>query len=222
MRPVPQPQVRSDLPEEYYKIFSFINNTFEAQSQLYTKEDREKIGQIRQRISQSVDEIKKQKPNWQTDLTTWMKSILDSQPKWHPLKANLLETISGLTHPTQEADLSVLMLGHTNGEMFMLTSSNLDTATGLRLEILNHGDLPFNGPGRNHLGMWGVSEIELLVQKPNSTEWEKIKLIHPTADFSEPETGLWMTKTNRARKLQVPSRLSWMAPTRRYGEQIEG
>ena len=57
----------------------------------------------------------------------------------------------------------------------------------MRLEALNHRDLPHNGPGRSRLGTWGMNELEAFVKKPDGKDWEKLKLVNATADFSEPE-----------------------------------
>ena len=32
-----------------------------------------------------------------------------------------------------------------------------------------------------------MTELEAFAQKPDSKEWEKLKLVNATADFSEPE-----------------------------------
>ncbi|HEV3342418.1 MAG TPA: DUF1553 domain-containing protein, partial [Pirellulales bacterium] len=101
------------------------------------------------------------------------------------LVATLLETISGLNHPTQEADLSILMKGHVSSDVFMISAPSLEGVTGIRLEALNHRDLPFNGPGRSGLGTWGINELEAFVKKPDGKDWEKLKLVNATADFSE-------------------------------------
>ena len=101
--------------------------------------------------------------------------------------ATLLETISGLNHPTQEADLSILMKGHVSNDIFMACAPTLDGVTGLQLEALNHRDLPHNGPGRSRLGTWAINELEVLIKKPDGKDWEKQKLVNATADFSEPE-----------------------------------
>ena len=70
----------------------------------------------------------------------------------------------------------------------MIGSPDLNGVTGFRLELLNHGDLPMRGPGRNGNGMWQIHTIELKTQKPDSKDWEKIKVANVTADFSSPET----------------------------------
>ena len=69
----------------------------------------------------------------------------------------------------------------------MISAPALDGVTGLRLEALNHRDLPHNGPGRSRLGTWGINELEAFVKKPDGKDWEKLKLVNATADFSEPE-----------------------------------
>ena len=68
-----------------------------------------------------------------------------------------LGSISGLNHPTQEADQSLLMQGHTSDDVFMIAAPTLDGVTGLRLEALTHRDLPFDGPGRSRLGHVGAA-----------------------------------------------------------------
>ncbi len=57
----------------------------------------------------------------------------------------------------------------------------------MRLEALTHSDLPFRGPGRNGVGGWAVRELEVFVKRSPSDEWEKVKLVNATADFSEPD-----------------------------------
>ncbi len=59
--------------------------------------------------------------------------------------------------------------------------------TGVQLEILNHDDLPFSGPGRSSHGTWDISEFEVFVQPTEKSEWEKQKLVNASADFSEIE-----------------------------------
>ncbi|MFM7516696.1 MAG: DUF1553 domain-containing protein, partial [Pirellula sp.] len=101
--------------------------------------------------------------------------------------AELLETISGLNHPVQESDDSILMVGHHSGDIFMIAPATLPTITGIQFEVLTHGELPFRGPGRSNVGMFDLREIELFVQKPGSSEWEKQKFSAASADFSNPE-----------------------------------
>lgn len=172
---------------EYYGLFAFLNNSYEAKSWVYTAEQRKLIGEIRSAQRAVEERLRSQHPSWQQELTAFESDTLRQSGSWTPLQATELGSISGLNHPTQEADGSLLMLGHTSSDIFMIAKPELAGTTGLRLEALTQGDLPFGGPGRSKTGTWSIKELDVLVQKPGQKDWEKLKLTNPTADFSEPE-----------------------------------
>ena len=175
--------------DEYYGMFAFLNNSYEAQSWVYTREQQQKIADIARRIGAAEERLRSSRPKWQDELAAWEQSLAAQQQAlaWEPLLATELETISGLNHPTQEADRSLLMLGHTSNDVFMISAPELNGVTGLRIELLNHHELPHNGPGRSRLGTWAIGEVELFIKKPDGKDWEKLKLVNASADFSEPE-----------------------------------
>lgn len=173
--------------DEYYGMFAFLNNTFESRSWVYAPEQLAIVREIRSLIGTSMQQYKDAHPDWQANFQVWKDQVLASRPKWQPLRAELLETISGLNHPVQESDDSILMVGHTSNDVFMIAPSSLPTVTGIQFEVLTHGELPFRGPGRNGVGMWDLREIELFVQKPGSKDWEKQKFSSANADYSNPE-----------------------------------
>lgn len=172
---------------EYYGMFAFLNNTYEAQSWIYTSEQLAKQAELLARIKQAEELARGQRPGWQQELDGFAAQLKQQNSGWKPIAFDDMNSISGLNHPTQERDLTVLMKGHSSGDVYLIGSPELRDASGLRFELLNHGDLPFLGPGRSGLGTWGVREIEVFIQLPEAKEWQKIKLINATADFSEPE-----------------------------------
>ena len=174
---------------EYYGLFAFLNNTYEAQSWVYSKEQLRQIGELRANVKAAEDLLKKHRPNWQGEMAAWEKSVLAREVPWRPLKAVELGSTGGLNHPTQEADLSILTQGHptTKGDIFGIFAADLKGVTGLRLEALTHGDMPFGGPGRSKYGTWAVSELKVLYQLPGSDKWQPLKLVNATADFAEPD-----------------------------------
>lgn len=174
--------------DEYYGMFAFLNTSYEAQSWVYTPEQLKQIADIAAGIRQAEDKLRASRPQWKEELAAWEQALLAKQAAWEPLIATELGSISGLNHPTQEADQSLLMLGHVSADVFMISAPALDGVTGLRMEILNHRDLPHNGPGRSRLGTWGVNELEAFVKKPDGKDWEKLKLVEASADFSQGET----------------------------------
>jgi hypothetical protein len=173
--------------DEYYGMFAFLNNSYEAQSWVYTSEQLQMIADIKVKIALAEDRIRAERPKWQSELAEWAAELSAKQIAWQPLDATELGSISGLNHPTQEADKSLLMKGHTSNDVFMISAPMLKGVTGLQLETLTHRDLPHNGPGRSRTGTWVINEIEVFVRKPDSADWEKQKLINATADFSEPD-----------------------------------
>jgi len=173
--------------DEYYGMFAFLNNTFESRSWVYTQEQLATIQQVREGIKAAIQQYQDAHTDWLANYQTWREQVLGARPKWHRLRAELLETISGLNHPVQESDDSILMIGHHSGDVFMIAPATLPKITGIQFEVLTHGELPFRGPGRSNIGMFDLKEIELLVQKPGSSEWEKQKFATATADFSNQE-----------------------------------
>lgn len=175
---------------EYYGMFAFLNNTYEAQSWVYTSEQLKQADGIKKSIRTAEERIRTQHPKWEEELASWAKEITSKQIEWKPLEAIELGSISGLNHPTQEADKSLLMKGHGSEDIFMIAMPSLKGVTGLQLEALNHRDLPHNGPGRSRNGNWAMKELEVLVKKPDSKDWEKQKLVSASADYSQPSHGV--------------------------------
>ncbi len=175
--------------DEYYGMFAYLNNSYEAQSWVYTPEQLQQVADTRSKIAAAEQRIRDTRSQWQTEMSEWEKQIALSQSQviWEPLKMIELGSVSGLNHPTQERDQSILMKGHSSGDVFFISDARLQGATGLRFEALNHHDLPFNGPGRSGLGTWVLQELEVLVNMPGTAEWTKQKVVNATADFSEPE-----------------------------------
>jgi hypothetical protein len=190
---------------EYYGLFAFLNNTYEAQSWVYSKQQQQQITDIHARVKAAAERLKKSRPRWQDEMTAWEKGVLAREPAWEPLKALELDSTGGLNHPTQEADLSILTQGHptTQGDIYGVFAPDLKGATGIRLEALTHRDMPFGGPGRSKYGAWAVSEMKVLYQLPGSDKWQPLKLVNASADFSEPDGKLedeWKADFDHARK----------------------
>lgn len=175
--------------DEYYGLFAFLNNTYEAQSWVYSKEQQQRIDQIHANVKAAHDAVKKQRPHWQEELAAWEKSVLAKEAVWQPMKAIELDSTGGLNHPTQDGELAILTQGHptTKGDIYGVFVPELKGVTGLRLEALTHGDMPFGGPGRSKYGTWAVSEMKVLYQLPGTKTWQPLKLTNATADYSEPD-----------------------------------
>ena len=147
--------------DEYYGMFAFLNNSLRSPVLGLHGGPAAADREIENAIRAIEQRLQSQRPQWQQEMEAWESEILKQQVAWTPLEATELGSISGLNHPTQEADKSLLMRGHPSGDIFVIARPELQGVTGLRLEALNHGDLPFGGPGRSATGTWGVTEIEV-------------------------------------------------------------
>jgi mono/diheme cytochrome c family protein len=191
--------------DEYFGLYAFLNNTYEAQSWVYSEEQQKEISRIRSDLWGIDERAKKALPEWREQIAAWEAGISARRPKWTPIEPYELASTSGLNHPVQLADKSILTLGHptTRGDIFVLATPELTGVTGLQLEALNHGDLEFGGPGRSKYGTWALSELEVSTQVPGSDKWEKVSLRNATADFAEAVRGLeeeWKAGFDKERK----------------------
>lgn len=194
--------------DEYFGMFAFINNTYEAQSWVYDDAQQKAITQVHTGLASIQERLKKQVPDWQEKLAAWEKSILTQQAAWQALPPKKLMTVSGLNHPTRLADESILTLGHpsSSSDHLIFTEPTLDGITGLRLEALTHSDLPHNGPGHSRHGIWAITELECHIQKPGEKDWQKVEMKNATADFSEPDHPIepeWRTKADEKNERRV-------------------
>ncbi len=177
---------------EYFGLFAFLNNSYEAQSWVYTPEQLAKIDGIRRQIREREDRIRAERPKWSEEIAAWGNSLTMGAPIWTPIEPIELGSVSGLNHPTQETDKSLLMKGHTSDEVFFVAVPPLAGVTGLRLETLPHRDLPHGGPGRNRNGVWGMKGIDVFIRPPDAKDWEKRTHPDATCDFSslDPKQGV--------------------------------
>jgi hypothetical protein len=172
--------------DEYFGLFAFLNDTYEARSYVYTPEQLQALAAIRADVAAAEEEIRRMRPQWQEEIEAWAADTVAKLPAWTPVTMEEMHSSALLTHPTQRADGSILLIGHRDREHFFEAAADLAGATGLQLEALTDGDLFMNGPGRD--GLWAIGQMKVHVKKPDAKDWEEIKLVNASADFSEPES----------------------------------
>jgi hypothetical protein len=199
---------------EYYGLFTYLNNTYESKSWIYTNEGDQALAKLRNEIQQIEGRLKKAHPEWQKQMAAWEAEELKrwQQTPWTVVHAEDTHSSSELNHPTVLADGSILTLGHptTRGDLHLFAQPKLDKVTGIRLEVLTHGDLPMRGPGRSYKGSWALSELIVEAKAPGSDKWERLKLKNATSDYEEPVAGMeaeWENKSGdkEDRRLRGPA-----------------
>ena len=150
----------------------FFNDTYEAKSWVYSDEQTETIQSVRGKIETLEQEIKSQRPNWQSELAEWEATQKSATTNWTIWDTDIQEWEGGLNHPEELADHSILILGHpsTGGVAKIEGETQFDMVTGMRFEALLHKDLPFSGPGRSYWGTFAISEWEVSRKWHNETD----------------------------------------------------
>jgi hypothetical protein len=171
--------------DEYFGLFAFLNDTYEARSYVYTPEQLKDLAAMRAEISAAEEEIRRLRPQWQAEMEAWAADAAAKLPAWQTVTMEEMNSKSLLTHPTQRPDGSILMIGHRDHELFFESEPDLAGATGLQLEALTDGDLFMQGPGRD--GDWAIGRLQVKVKRPDAKDWEDVKLVNATADYSAPE-----------------------------------
>lgn len=198
--------------DEYFGVFAFLNNTFEARSPVFEAGQQKEIAAIQDGIRAVEDRLRAERPHWRQELRAWSDEVRNQQPTWTPLDALELHSSDGMTHPTKEPGFSILTQGpmNTGAYSVIVAEPELAGVTGLRLEALPHRDLHFGGPGRGAHGTWAVSDLKVSVLKPGAKDYEELKLVEATADFSmqqHPEPEEWSSRpakpeTDPAKKIE--------------------
>jgi hypothetical protein len=171
--------------DEYYGLFAFLNDTYEARSYFYTPEQLTDLAAMRAEIAAAEEAIRRQRPRWQAEMEAWAAGIAAPLPGWTPITMKEMYSENLFSHPTQRPDGSILIIGQRDSELFFEGDPALEAATGLQLEALNDGDLFMNGPARD--GVWSVGRLRVQVKKPGSADWKDVPLANATADFSAAE-----------------------------------
>src|SRR5262249_51550453 len=68
--------------EEYYRMFSFLNNNHEAQQTVYAPSDLMKIADLRREMSEIEGGLKHRNSDWEERMAKWEQSIAGGQPNW--------------------------------------------------------------------------------------------------------------------------------------------
>jgi hypothetical protein len=175
--------------DEYFGIYAFLNDTYEAQSWVYNPEQKSLLERLENEIHTLENRLKSERPTWSQEMETWMATQQAAAIPWTVLDTDKQILDGGVNHPFEEPDHSVSILGHrTNFGLLVFEAEPKETGlTGLRLEALRDRDLPFGGPGRSNRGIFAISEIGVDIKAPGSDEWKPVQVINPSADFSPPE-----------------------------------
>jgi mono/diheme cytochrome c family protein len=175
--------------EEYYKIFAYLNNDNEAQPRVYSPDELKRRADILRQIGEIEARLQHEVPDWKDRMAKWEDGWeAKAKPEWVVFNPDIDKNSTGGQRYLPLADGSVLAAGYqpTKSTANCSWKTDVKGITGFRIEMLHDSNLPANGPGRSHLGTFGLTEFQV-----EAAEGKKapLKLVKATADFeSPPET----------------------------------
>ena len=180
--------------EEYYRMFAFINNDYDAQRVVYKPDELMKVENLRAAMAKIEDELKAKTPDWQERMAKWEESVSTNRPHWFVLTPRIEDISTGGQKYLMQSDGSMLAQGYAptkHTAIFWSTNSSISNITAFQLELLNDGNLPCNGPGRSFKGTCALTEFRVEVASLVArTNVSKVKFVSATSDYEQPEREL--------------------------------
>ncbi|QDU08067.1 PSD1 and planctomycete cytochrome C domain-containing protein [Gimesia aquarii] len=171
--------------ENYYQIFACINNSYEASIRGYTDEEQQQREKLFQKIRAIEKTLKAKTPDWSAKMAAWEQLVQQNQPQWTVLKLTNLDSNS--QRYFEQEDQSLLAQGYAPSKFTSNFGATVDASEikAIKLELLNHPNLPAGGPGRSIEGLCALTDLKLTVENVKDPKQKtNVKFSEVTADFS--------------------------------------
>ena len=190
--------------EEYYRLFAFLNDTYEANVAVYPADQLMQRSGVLRQISEIEAELKHRAPDWPERMAAWEDSVKDDQPAWTVVRPEQ-EVSGGQKHYVLD-DGSILAQGYapTKHTTEFEIETNAENITAVRLELLNDPNLPLGGPGRSIYGTCALTEFKLDAGPADgSAKMAEVKIASATADVNPEEKTLGSIFDDKKNKRRV-------------------
>lgn len=191
--------------EEYYRLFAFLNNDYEANIAAYTPDEQRRRADLFRQIHEIEAGLQHRSPDWSQRMARWEESVRNDQPTWTVVRPDPKDLIPGGQKHYLLADGSILAQGYapTKDTTEIRVTTTVPGITAFRLELLNDPNLPLNGPGRSIKGTCALTEFSVTAAPLDApSKAVPVKIVRATADVNPPEKPLeaiFDDKTGRRR-----------------------
>lgn len=195
--------------QEYYQLFSLLNNCDEAQATVYTEAEQTKRTQILNDVAAIEQSLKESHPEWSTSLTSWLNTMPAQSGNWTIMRPEL-DASGGQKHYLLD-DGSILAQGYapTKHTTEFTADTDLKSLTGFRIELLNDANLPHGGPGRSVDGLCALSEFQVVVTNKSTGKSQNVKLKSATAGVNPAERELAAIYGDKSKDRRVTGPVSY-------------
>jgi hypothetical protein len=127
---------------------------------------------------------------WVEAVESWARKQAE-MATWHPLTLHTFTSSDGATLIRMPSGIVLASGISPDKDTTTITATTqLTSATALRLDLFPHESLPMNGPGRCQNGNLHLSEISVHMFAPGSDRGELIQLRRASADFNQAGWGI--------------------------------
>jgi hypothetical protein len=179
--------------EEYYRLFAFLNNDYEANIAVYTPDEQRRRADLFRQIHEIEAGLQHRSPDWSERMTRWEEGIRGDQPTWTVVRPAPEDLIPGGQKHYLLADGSILAQGYapTKDTTEIRVKTTVPNISAFRLELLNDPNLPLNGPGRSIYGTCALTEFEVTAAPLDApSKAVPVKIVRATADVNPAEAPL--------------------------------
>lgn len=179
--------------EEYYRLFSFLNNDHDGQRVVYSPDELQQASRLTRQMQEIEARLRHTTPDWEQRMADWEDSVKTNQPDWIVLRPTVEDLSSDGQKYLPQPDRSFLAQGYapTKHTAQLWVTNDLQNVSAFQLELLNDPNLPCNGPGRSFKGTCALTEFQVdAIELKNPTNKVKIQFSDATADFDQPEAAL--------------------------------
>jgi hypothetical protein len=194
--------------EEYFQLFAYLNNDYEAERVVYTPAERMVINGLREQMRAAEDALKEKHPDWPKKMKEWEADVAARRVGWETIAVENAGDNSQRYIPQKDGSILAQGYAPTKFSTLMHGPSPVKTITALRLELLNDANLPCNGPGRSFMGTCALSEFVVEVEARGGKR-ERVKFAKALADYSNPPRPLEKNFDDKSGKKRLTGPVSF-------------
>src|SRR5438132_477572 len=192
--------------EEYYRIFAFLNNDYEANIAVYTPEEQRKRADIFRQIHDLEADLQHRHSDWRERMAKWEAEAKKNQPEWTVVRPEVEELSADGQKYRPLKDGSFLAEGYapTKHTVKMTAKADVKNITAFRLELMTDANLPLGGPGRSLKGTCALTQFSVEAAPADAPKKiTKVKIVKATADLNLPEKPLDAIYDDKSGKKRV-------------------
>jgi hypothetical protein len=203
--------------KEYYQLMAFFTNTAkeeqrygdtlfkwrEPQLDLATSDQSKRREELRARIKELEEKLKRHTPELEREQNNWEKDLIKAPGDWDTVVPTSVRAVSGSVLTAQADGVIVASGDNPLRETYVIEApSTVKKLTGIRLEALPDPSLPRGGPGRDPYGHFVITDVRLEIGSGDN--WKPVEFKRIVADDGRVQAKgsrqLWTIDISREEK----------------------